>query len=440
MKKILSLFSLMLLSSSFLYAQTQPVDWSWDYSDEKDPYLDLQISDEGFIETNSSNVYSGKLVVTLAEGLEFNSSKDSYFSFDGAAQGAEFVVAAKGNTAVISLKSNSLELSDNASVVVTLNPKSIKGKLAKGAATSYTAEFHKQTVATTFTSPVTGRTYSLIFNDEFNDEEIDSAKWDTRSNRSPFTRRGEYEGQPYYVMCHDDWTKEVDGMLRLEVSKYPTQKNVVMTGGILTLDRFMTKYGYYETEVSFEDCKGEGYWPAFWLHYAEEDGYTTGTEIDIFEYIPAEKQIFHTLHWYETEPAVLTDEIKVQHLALTYDKSKTWDEHRSTTKFFELENATKGTHTFAVEWTPDELIFYTNGEVTRHLNKADYDRYVPSAYEMVFFSCSGGEWGGNVMKNTEPAFVYFDYCRCYQELDQDAIYTFDGEEVLIKASDRQGKL
>lgn len=90
--------------------------------------------------------------------------------------------------------------------------------------TTYSLDFHPSKVPTTFTSPITGRSYSLVFNDEFNDGTIDSLKWDTRSNRSPFTRRGMYEGKPYYVLCHDDWTKELDGELRLEVSKYPTQK------------------------------------------------------------------------------------------------------------------------------------------------------------------------------------------------------------------------
>ena len=38
-------------------------------------------------------------------------------------------------------------------------------------------------------------------------------------------------------------------------------------------------------------------------------------------------------------------------------------------------------HTFAVEWTPEELIFYTDGKVTRRVNRKDDPKQVPSAYQ-----------------------------------------------------------
>ena len=44
------------------------------------------------------------------------------------------------------------------------------------------------------------------------------------------------------------------------------------------------------------------------------------------------------------------------------------------------------------------------------------------------------------MNNGFPAYVYFDYCRCYQSGNQDAIYTINGIEKKISASERQGKL
>ncbi|UVV75638.1 hypothetical protein NXW84_14375 [Bacteroides fragilis] len=44
------------------------------------------------------------------------------------------------------------------------------------------------------------------------------------------------------------------------------------------------------------------------------------------------------------------------------------------------------------------------------------------------------------MENQVPAYVYFDYCRCYQESDQDAIYTVKGNGMKVPASRRVGKL
>lgn len=53
---------------------------------------------------------------------------------------------------------------------------------------------------------------------------------------------------------------------------------------------------------------------------------------------------------------------EVQHAALDYDKSGQFKEHRSSTEYFVLDEAQSKEHTFAVEWTPEELIFYTDGK------------------------------------------------------------------------------
>jgi beta-glucanase (GH16 family) len=97
-------------------------------------------------------------------------------------------------------------------------------------------------------------------------------------------------------------------------------------------------------------------------------------------------------------------------------------------------------HKFGLEWTPDELIFYVDDTVTRHLNNSENERSVPDAYQMVFYSMSAGTWGGNVADptNSLPARSEFDYCRVYQTKDQDAFYRFGSVEKLINAENRQG--
>ncbi len=431
---------LLMQAASYAVAQ-EPITWRWDYSEADDAFIDLvDEASSGFRETNTPDHYAGRLVVELGEELSFKSSEVPTLLFDSEAEAAEFRVESCGERRVeLSLSTPHRGSKRSDPVRVRLNPKAIKGPLKKEYPTEYQIEFHASGVPAVFVSPVTGRSYSLVSNDEFNDAVIDTLKWDTRSRLSPFTRRGMYREAPYYVLCHDEWTREQNGELRLEVSKYPTQPSVVMTGGILSQGRFMTRYGYYETKVSFRDCRGEGYWPAFWLMFTGEDMYDAGTEIDIFEYIPRDRQIFQTLHWYQQEPAAADDK-QVQHAAKNYDKTATVSKHRSSTKFFPLERAEEEPHTFAVEWTPDELIFYTDGEVTRRVDRSNNPREVPAAYQMVYFSCSAGEWGGNVMNNQEPAYVYFDYCRCYQAEDQDAVYTLHGESRKIPARERQGKL
>lgn len=429
------------LVAELAVAQTTKSDisWEWNYTRESDQFIDLlDTSSKGFQETNTPNYYGGFLEVTLPSEVSFKQTQQPIFLFDNETDAQLFQTTIDGQKASLSLKTANITEVPTLPIALRLNPKCLKGKTKK-LQMNYTLTFASSDVSRVFTSPVTGRTYTLVFNDEFNDETIDKARWDTRSNHSPFTRRGEYNGSPYYILCHDDWTKEQDGSLRLEVSKYPTQPNVVMTGGILSLNRFMTRYGYYETKANFKDCKGEGYWPAFWLHFDSPDKYDKGTEIDIFEYIPKDQQMFHTLHWYKKEPVETTND-SVQHAAKAYDVTKKVNEHRSSTKYYQLKDATTKDHIIALEWTPDELIFYVDGEVVRRVHKSEDPKMVPSAYQMVYFSCSAGEWGGHIMKNTQPAYVYFDYCRCYQEASQDAIYTVDGKTVTYSAQERQHKL
>lgn len=87
------------------------------------------------------------------------------------------------------------------------------------------------------------------------------------------------------------------------------------------------------------------------------------------------------------------------------------------------------------------MSFYVDREITRQLSKKDNNKYVPSAYQMVYFSMSAGTWGGNVAQsgNSLPAYSYFDYCRVYQTDNENAYYFFGDEKKLIQAEDRKGK-
>lgn len=213
----------------------------------------------------------------------------------------------------------------------------------------------------------------------------------------------------------------VGGVLVLKVYKDEDYPDQVFIGGLHTHDRFMPRFGYFETRATFRDVTGFGHWPAFWVHYFYKDRYIQGTEIDIFEYIAAENRIYQTIHWH------------------------TPGEHYRSSENFVLEDLDEY-HVFGLEWTPDELIFFVNGEVTKHLKKSDNERYVPNTYQMVFFSMSAGVWGGNVAdpSNELPASSRFDYCRVYQRPGDYSYYYYpengpdnNRRRVHIKAENRR---
>jgi len=236
-----------------------------------------------------------------------------------------------------------------------------------------------------------------------------------RKDIGEITRTITCNDSPVNIVVENEASVLENGDLVLSVYRKAGISNKIFTGEILTLDSFLPRYGYFETTFNAKDCNGFGHWSAFWLHFQWQDKNTNGTEIDILEYITSQNRIYQTLHWYVT------------------------DEHFSSSKNFLLDNL-DSYHVFGLEWTPEELIFYVDGKVTRQLLKSEESRYVPSAYQMVFYSMSAGTWGGNVAdpSNDLPAYSRFAYCRVYQESDQEAYYILGTNKKLTKAEERKG--
>ena len=423
------------------YSQGQKVIWKWVY-EENDNYYDFSLPEGGgFVETPQPEHIGGALQIVLPEKAAFKRNSLKYFEIEGLSDGLEAVIHIEKSMAKVQLngatKKNESAYQD---LSITVAHKAIKGKVDKNSLQLDNIPVKSHGISGQFISPVTKRVYQLVFNDEFNENQVNTSRWRfRRGTHGSKTRTIQYEGKDIDIMVEDDASTTVNGELRLDI-RWDEDHQHIVTGGINTSDRFLPRYGYYETKVSFRDCRGIGYWPAFWIHFTDTTRYTKGTEIDVFEFIPRDKEIFHTLHWYK-KGGMNKARQDVQHFDTTSVQVRKAREHFSSTQHFKLGEWQSKPHVFAVEWTPEELIFYTDGRVTRKVNKSHDSREVPSAYQLVYFSCSAGTWGGNVAveNNLLPSYVYFDYCRVYQEAGQDAYYSIEGKPQLIQAQDRYGK-
>ena len=75
-----------------------------------------------------------------------------------------------------------------------------------------------------------------------------------------------------------------------------------------------------------------------------------------------------------------------------------------------VDDIHNGFHTFAVEWTEQEYIFYVDGVETWRTKEA-----VSHIAEYMILSAELTGWGGNYHEADFPDRVIFDYVRVYKK-------------------------
>lgn len=178
-------------------------------------------------------------------------------------------------------------------------------------------------------SPPAGTTWKLIWQDEFDGDQLDTTKW--------------------YIPEHprrDGWWSAkavaLDGEGHLVISTLKDGPRY-LDACVCTQDRFEHTYGYYVARMRLQ--REPGHWSAFWLYNSSVgqvgDAGRDGTEIDIMETPWREDRIQHALHWDG------------------YDEA-----HRYVTHAVDVPGVMEGWHTFALWWKPDEYVFYIDGQET----------------------------------------------------------------------------
>lgn len=133
------------------------------------------------------------------------------------------------------------------------------------------------------------------------------------------------------------------------------ENGVYYTGGIIVPGSISPfGYGYYEIEARVSPVSGiqTGIWPAFWTH---RPNYSSAPyiydEIDIFE--PGACEVIEGIHHVGSHYAI-NSSIPCHSPDYDYNRSK----HHGY--FYDLDMT--GWHRYAIEWLPDRLVFYLDGE------------------------------------------------------------------------------
>ncbi len=222
--------------------------------------------------------------------------------------------------------------------------------------------------------------YKLVWEENFEETHIDTSKWDYRAVG---TKR------KFGTVLKENSYLDGRGYLIIQVTK---NDSIYGVGQIGTQNKFLTRYGYFECRAKMN--KEFGPHVAFWLQspFIKEEKdkpQEYGTEIDIFEYHINEgvNNVYHNLHWNG------------------YGKN-----HRQTGTKVEIDKLSEGFHTFGLEWTSEEYIFYVDGKETWRTNEA-----VSQIEEYIILSAELTGWGGNFNNSKFPDKVTFDYVKVYKK-------------------------
>ena len=160
-------------------------------------------------------------------------------------------------------------------------------------------------------------------------------------------------------------------------------------------------YGYFEARLKLPE--GKGTWPAFWMMPATWSGWPDGGEIDIMEHVgcvPGE--VSSSIHCKSYYHAIGTQKTAARTIPSVMDEF----------------------HVYALEWTPEYIRTYVDGELLFDYNPDDYPEGRTAntwpfnkPFQLKLNLAWGGDWGGmyGVDETCLPAVYEIDYVRVFQK-------------------------
>jgi beta-glucanase (GH16 family) len=226
--------------------------------------------------------------------------------------------------------------------------------------------------------------WKLTFQDEFSGTTLNLKNW---SPNDPWGRERNRELQAYVK----DAFEVRDGTLRVKADKgqafYGGKQRDYTSGMMNTYGKFSQEYGRFEIRCRVP--AGKGMWPAFWLL---PDPLGWPPEIDVLEILG-----------HETTKVYMTHHFRVP--------QRDRGSHGGS---WVGPDFSSGFHEFAVEWSPQALVWFVDG-VERFRSEKD----IPQGKMYLLVNLAvGGDWPGAPDEKTKlPASFDVDYVRVYQRAE-----------------------
>lgn len=246
----------------------------------------------------------------------------------------------------------------------------------------------------------------LIFNEEFDSDEIDTEKWQLRNH----PENGTHHYANVVGEGENIWVK--DGNLHIQAKKYEGDGNYSTTSAaISTENKFYFRYGRVDVRAKLPT--EAGMWPAIWMMPEKPDyGWPMAGEIDIMELISQEPdKIWSTIHSgiYDRKSYYFNSGS-----TLTIDQGTFFDDY----------------HVFSMEWEPNRMAFYVDDELVVEITEwknyvlkaaQPVEREYPLPFNRYFYliiNLATGGWSQDINDSTrfgERTTMLVDYVRVYQK-------------------------
>lgn len=244
--------------------------------------------------------------------------------------------------------------------------------------------------------------WPLIWSDEFDGEVLDPSKWEVvedcwgggNDERQCYAMGNvRLDGSHLVLTAH----REVAPTFAVEAIA-PTQVSAYSSGKVRTRGRASFRYGRIEVRAWLP--RGQGLWPAVWM-LPEHDNYgpyPQSGEIDIAEAVNL-----------GVSCAICSDRIYgARHHGPSLDANR-------QEGGFALIGDADTFHVFALEWTPDRMVWLLDG---RPYFEADSGPPWDQRFHLILNLAVGGRWPeqsgtGGVDNTVFPAELRIDYVRVY---------------------------
>ncbi len=233
--------------------------------------------------------------------------------------------------------------------------------------------------------------WNLVWHDEFDGRKINADNW-----TYDIGGWGWGNGELQYYTSRKENARIEDGMLVIEARQEKYEDSYYTSARLLTQGLQEFQYGRIESRIKVPE--GKGLWPAFWMLGSNFDGsnWPDCGEIDIMEYIGKEPDlVMGTLHGPGYSGALGFSQWNRQ----TY-------------------NIADDFHIYAIEWEPDQIRWFYDGEQYFVVNREDVgerDWPFDQPFFIILNLAVGGLLPGPVGLDTVfPTYLYVDYVRVYQ--------------------------